>query len=184
MNSLIVIFKESLVFSTLLKCVDIIIKAYKYSKLKKNINAFVSCFKSSRTFYILSLYANKKPYYRNSLTYRIIMAIAGLFNRLFGAIHNIAENCLRGSEAGKITVEAIKSPTNTKLYGFGLLFMSIPIGSIISLIVLGSVSTVNMIICWVVFFIGFLLVVIASCKNALSNSVVIKAAKGLIDLIG
>lgn len=180
---LINIFKGSLIITITINIVKAFMTSYKNSRLKKGVTAVGVCFKSSKTFGVLSRYANKKPYYRNSLIYRLIMAIAGLFDRLFGFINKIGAALLGGSSVSKEVYSAIKADANTKLCGFGLLFMSIPVGTLVALIISGNVSAVNMIICWVVFIIGLLFVLIASCESAIKSSFIIKVFAGFFDLI-
>lgn len=181
--SLINIFKGSLIITAIINTVKAFLTAYDNSRLKKIVNAFGICFKDSRTYSVLSHYANKKPFYRYSLVYRIIMAIAGFFDRLFGFINRLFTALLNSSFVSAEINSAIKADVSKKLYGFGLLFMSIPIGSIIAMIFAKDVSAVNMIICWAVFAFGFVLILIASCQAVFKNSAVFRAFKGFFDLI-
>lgn len=181
--SLINIFKASLIITVVINTVKVFLTAYENSRLKKGVTAVGVCFKSSKTYSVLSRYANKKPFYRYSLVYRLIMAIAGLFDRLFSLINKVAKALLSGSIVSAEVDSALKADVNKKLYGFGLLFMSIPIGSIIAMIFSGGVSAVNMIICWTVFAFGFILVLTASCHIVFINSAIFRAVKGFIDLI-
>lgn len=180
---LINIFKESLIIKLIINIFKAFMAAYDDSKLKKIVYYINICFKGSRTYSILSQYINKSPYYQKSMVYKMIMVIAGVFDKLFGIINKIISGLLNGSVFSSKIYSAIKADVNKKLYGFGLLFMSIPIGSIIALILLGDVSFMNMIICWGIFVTGFLLVVIASCESAIKSSVLVKAVAVFFDLI-
>lgn len=181
--SLTNVFKGSLIITTITNTVKAFFNAYKNSGLKNVVFAVGICFKESKTYSVLSCYANKKPYYRYSVVYGIIMAIAGLFDRLFGFINRLFTALFKGSVVSAEVNGIMKANVSKKLYGFGLLFMSIPIGSIISMIFAGSVSALNMSICWVVFVFGFVLVLIASCRTVFKNSIVFRAVKGFFDLI-
>ncbi len=183
MNSLIVVFKESLIISAFVNIVKAFASAYENSGFKRCVKGIAVCFRESGTYKWLSRYANKKPYYRYSFVYKIVMAIAGLVDMLFGAINSVALKWLSGSKAAESTVNACKSTVNIKLYGFGLLFMSIPIGSLIALIYAGSVNIFNIAVCWVVFVIGLLCVVFALCGGALESSFVLRAAAKFMNLI-
>ncbi|MDO4300674.1 MAG: hypothetical protein Q4D26_04685 [Clostridia bacterium] len=181
--SLINAFKESLIITAVTNVFKSFITGYENSRVKSAVNAVTVCFKDSKTYSVLSRYANKKPYYRQSLIYRLIMAIAGLFDRLFGSVNSIGSKWLEGSAFSAKVYKAIKSPAELKLYGFGILFMSIPVGSIISLILTGGVSPVNMAICWGVFVVGFVFVAAASCGSYVKSSALFKVISGFIDLI-
>ena len=183
MKSLVVIFKESFVISALMNIVKAFVTAYNNSRLKKSMTGIAVCFKNSGTYGILSKYANKKPYYRYSLVYRIIMAIAGLFDRLFGRINSFMSGWLSGSRAAEDTVKVYNASAESKLTGFGILFMSIAAGSIIALMYAGGMSAVNAIMCIAVFILGLLCAVISLCKGALKGSAVLRLFAEFIDLI-
>lgn len=183
MKSLVVIFKESLVISALINIVKAFVTAYNDSRLKKNMTGVALCFKSSMTYRVLSKYANKRPYYRYSFIYRIVMAIAGLFDRLFGWINSFMSGWLSGSRAAEDTVKVYNAPAERKLMGFGILFMSIAAGSIIALMYAGGMSSVNVIMCIAVFILGLLCTVISLCKGALKGSAVLRLLAEFIDLI-
>lgn len=183
MRSFVVILKESIIISALVNIVKAFMTSYENSRLKKSVNAAALCFKNSATYGVLLKYANKKPYYRYSFTYKIIMAVAGLFDRLFAAINSLVKKWFSGSKTAEETLKAYRSDVQTKLGGFGILFMSIPIGSIIALIYAGRVSAMNMVMCWSIFIAGLLCVVISYCKDALKNSIFIKGIARFVDLI-
>ena len=183
MKSLVVIFKESLVISALMNIAKAFVTAYNNSRLKKSMTGIAVCFKNSGTYGILFKYANKKPYYRYSLVYRIVMAIAGLFDRLFSFINSFMSDWLSGSRAAEDTVKVYNASAESKLTGFGILFMSIAAGSIIALMYAGGMSVVNAIMCIAVFVLGLLCVVISLCKGALKGSAVLRLFAEFIDLI-
>lgn len=181
--SFINVFKGSLIISLIIKTVRLFEAAYEESSFKRAALRAGSCFKASKTCGILTKYVCKKPFYKNSFVYRIVMAIAGLFDRLFAFI-NKAGGCLfSGSRFSSVILGAVKADTSGKLYGFGLLFMSIPIGTLIALILTGNSSLVNMVICWVLFIVGLIMTVIASCPRVFLNSALYKAFRLFFDLI-
>lgn len=183
MKSIVIAFKESFVISVIVSVFCAFERAYKVSRLK-NISANVGiCFKESKTYSVLYGYANKKPYYRYSIIYKIVMSITAFFDKFFGIVHGEVKKWFSGSKAAESTVKAVKSSVDLKLYGFGILFMSIPIGSIISLIILGGVSSLNLAISWGIFILGLLFVILACNSQALKSSIVIKMVKNFFDLI-
>lgn len=181
--SLINVFKGSLIITVIANVAKAFLNSYENSRLKKNVTAFNKCFKNSKTYSVLYRYANKKPFYKFSFVYKAVMAIAGVFDRFFAFINKVVTGVLSGSFTARKAVSAKNADVSKKLYAFGLLFMSIPIGSIVAMILLGSVSVLNMIICWVIFAFGFILVLIASCQPVLKNSFIFRAVKGFFDLI-
>lgn len=183
MKSIVIAFKESFVISVIVGIFGAFTVAYRNSRLKNAAANIVICFKDSKTYNVLHRYANKRPYYRYSIIYKIVMFIAAFFDKLFGIIHNGVKNWLSGSKAAESTVKAVKTSADLKLYGFGILFMSIPIGSIISLIILRGVSSQNMAMCWGIFIFGLLLVIFACNSEAHKSSLVIKVIKKFFDLI-
>ena len=111
------------------------------------------------------------------------MAIAGLFDKLFGKINVLGTKLLSGSIVAKKVKDAYNSGVNQKLFGFGVLFMSIPLGSLFALICLGQATGKNMAVCWGIFAVGVILVITAVCKDSLKNSKVIKAVSTFFELI-
>lgn len=177
------VLKESIIVITALNIIKAVEISYINSALKRNIAKTCLVFKDSKTYDILSKYAGKNPYYRFSFTYKIVMSIAAIFDKLFGRIHNEVKRWFSGSKAAENIVNAVKLTTDLKLYGFGILFMSIPIGSILSLIILGGISFVNLAMCWGIFIFGLLLVILACNSEALKESLSIRAVSKFFDLI-
>lgn len=177
------LIKGSLIVTVITNIVKAFEKGYDNSALKKNVSKIASAFKNSRTHKVLSCYINKNPYYRNSVVYKIIMAIAGLFDKLFGKINVLGTKLLSGSIVAKKVKDAYNSGVNQKLFGFGVLFMSIPLGSLFALICLGQATDKNMAVCWGIFAVGVILVITAVCKDSLKNSKVIKAVSTFFELI-
>lgn len=183
MKSLTVILKESFVISALINTANAFMTAYDNSRLKKNMSGIAACFKNSGTYGVMKKYANKRPYYRYSLVYKIVMAIAGLFDKLFGWIHSFMSDWLSGSRSAEGTVKIWKSKAESKLKGFGILFMSIAAGSSIALIYAGGMSSVNIAVCFAVFILGFLCIVLSLCKGVLKSSAILRLFAEFIDLI-
>lgn len=183
MKSLSVVIKESFVVSTLLHIVSVFEIAYVNSGLNKVIRVLVNTFKNSVTYSILHKYACKKPYYRYSFVYRIIMAIAGVFDRLFGFINSLMTGWFSGSRAAEETVSACKAPVEIKFRGFGILFMSMAAGSFIYSLSLGMMTSLNTVICTGVFVLGILCVAISYLRGVFKGSIIVKVCTGLIDLL-
>lgn len=178
------LIKGSLIVTVIVNLVKAFERGYDNSALKKNVDKVTLAFKTSKTHYILSHYVNKKPYYQSSVVYRLVMAIASLLNKAFGGINTLGKRLFSGSVFAHKVCLAYKAGINDKLFAFGLLFMSIPVGSLIALIWAGQATGVNMAVCWAVFVAGVILVVAASCKDTFKNSKVVKAVSGFFDLIG
>ena len=82
------IIKGSLTVTLLMRVAEALGRGWEYSRLRKLALALALCFRESCTGRLLTRYINKEPYFRHSMTYRIVMAVFGLFDRLFGWIHD------------------------------------------------------------------------------------------------
>lgn len=177
------LIKESFIVTAIINIIKAFERGYDNSVLKKNVSKITIVFNNSGTHRVLSRYINKNPYYRNSVVYKIIMAIASLFDKFFAKINVLGTKLLSGSIVAKKVKDAYNAGVNQKLFGFGVLFMSIPLGSLFALICLGQATGKNMAVCWGIFIVGVVLVITATCKDSLKNSKIIKAVSTFFELI-
>ncbi len=177
------VLKESFFAGIIIYVVNAFSRAYDNSVLKKAVSAVSVCFLSSRFFSLLSRYANKKAFYRYSLIYRLIMAIAGLFDRLFGFIHRLAASWLAGSAGAANIREGLNSSLREKLFGFGVLFMSIPVGSMTAILLLGGISKSIIAASWCSFAIGLVLTLCGAFEEALKRCFLVRGIKAFLDIL-
>lgn len=177
------VFKGSFFAGIIIYTADIFSRAYKNSVFKRAVGAVGVCFVSSKLFSLLSRYVNKKAFYRYSLTYRLIMAIVRLFDRLFGFIHRVAASWLEGSLSSAQIRAGINSSLREKLFGFGVLFMSIPVGSMTAILILGGISKTNIIMSWCSFVLGLLLALCGAFEEALRQCLVVRGIKAFLNVL-
>ena len=158
-------------------------RAYESSMLKKAVSAVSMCFLSSRFFALLSRYADKKAFYRYSLVYRLIMAIARLFDRLFGFIHRLAASWLGGSASAERVKSGLNATLKEKLFGFGVLFMSIPVGSMTAILILGGISKSIIAASWGSFGLGLILTLMGAFDEALRECFAVRGIKAFLNII-
>lgn len=82
------ILKHSAVFSLVMSIVGWFSAAWNGSRLKRCVDAVVSCWRASVTGRVFKNYIEKEPFYLNSVTYRVIKAVFCFFDRIFGWLHN------------------------------------------------------------------------------------------------
>lgn len=169
--------RGSLFISLCVKIVDIFVTAYKDSVLKSFLSRVCSCFKHSCFRRVLSAYANKGPWFRHSLAYKIIMLIAKLFDKIFGFVYLAGKKCIFGCRAVDIYKNALKMPLTDKCYCVGVLLISMPIGAMAAAIVFGEAASVTMLICWAIFAVGVMTVLVGVYGR---DSVVVKIIRGFI----
>ncbi len=170
----------SIVISLCIKIVNILINSYNHSVLKRFIGAVGICFKNSLCYKILSAYAHKKPWFRYSMTFKIIMFFARIFDRIFGFIYSVIKKCLFGSKTAYGCKSCAKMPIMDKCYGVGVLLVSMPIGAMAASLVFGTVTAMTMVLCWAIFIIGVMTVLVGVYGR---DSIVVKFVKGFIAAI-
>ncbi len=177
------VLKGSFFAGIIIYTVNAFARAYDNSALKKAVNAVSACFLSSRFFSLLSKYANKKAFYRYSLIYRLIMAIAGLFDRLFGFMHRLAASWLSGSAGAERVKAGLNATLKEKLFGFGVLFMSIPVGSMTAILILGGISKSIIAASWCSFAFGFALTLCGAFDETLKECFVVRGIRAFLNII-
>ncbi len=83
------ILKGSVVFSLLLRIVGFFENAWEESILRRFTVRLGKYWRESFTGSSAAKYINKEPFYMNSVTYRAIKAVFGVFDKIFGKIHSI-----------------------------------------------------------------------------------------------
>ncbi|MGN1318352.1 MAG: hypothetical protein ACI4VF_04995 [Lachnospirales bacterium] len=174
------ILRGSILISFILKVISVFGKAYKLSFLKKIADKINICIKESVIFKILRKYVYKEPFYRYSLTYRLVFRIANLFDKLFGGIFRIFKSMLFGSEISDGFSKIYNMSLTDKCYFAGGLLISIPVGAAIAGILLNNFNEFTFIICWAMFFVGVMVVIIAIYGK---NSVLVKLFRSFINII-
>ncbi len=175
---------ESSVFCRLIiNTVKFVLNAYESSILKKCADKVGVCWRSSIACGILHRYIYKRPYFQYSLVYRFVCFLARIADIICGALHNIFAPMIRGSML-YTAVRKIKSlGAGNVTYLAGILLMSIPIGSIISMIITDSVTLANMVLCWIIFASGMFVVLCGMYMTAFLSCLFVKALKWLTDIM-
>ncbi len=170
----------SLVVSFCVKICNIFLNSYNNSVLKRFLKGVSNCFKQSCFYSVLSSYANKKPWFRYSLVFGIIMFFAKIFDKIFGFIYSIIKKCIFGSRVVNGCINSGKMSLTDKCYCVGVLLISMPIGVMAAAIVFKSVDVMTMVLSWLIFAIGFMTVLVGVYGK---DSIVVKLIRGFIAAI-
>ena len=84
------IIRSSVIVSAVLRICEGLSRAWQESLVKRFAAGIGSCWRSSNTGVLLKKYIEKEPFYRSSVTYRVIMKVFGFFDRILGRIHGAA----------------------------------------------------------------------------------------------
>lgn len=172
--------KGSKLVSIILKFVVMFANAYDNSNTKNTLASISNCFKASVTHKILSMYANKKPWYRYSFVYRLVHILADVADKLLGGIYKLFKYLFKGS----ITIEDGKKvmlmSSRDKCYCVGVLLISLPVGALLASIVFKSATMLTFVMCWTMFFAGILIVLVAEYGK---DSIIIKLIRHFIAII-
>ena len=159
------------------------LNAYDNSVLKRCVGAVGICWQNSAVHSIIHRYIYKKPYFRYSLVYRIIQGLAHIVDRLCGFLHRLIAPAIKGSMLYALVNKVKGLGAGNITYLAGILLMSIPIGSIVAMIITDSVTLTNMVLCWVIFAVGMFVVLCGIYMTAFLSSIAVRAVKWLTDIM-
>lgn len=86
--------KESFIYKLFEK---LLIIPYNNSLLKKNLQKITDCFKNSFLYKRVEKYLDKKPYFLNSVYYKLIRKVVSKIDKLMDFLHKTIKKCLLGS---------------------------------------------------------------------------------------
>ena len=86
--------KESFIYKLFEK---LLIIPYNNSLLKKNLQKITDCFKNSFLYKRVEKYLDKKPYFLNSVYYKLIRKLVNKIDKLMDFLHKTIKKCLLGS---------------------------------------------------------------------------------------
>lgn len=172
--------KGSIIITIIIKIANTFINAYNNSNLKTFFAAIGRSFKFSGTRKVLSAYANKKPWYRYSFTHKVIVFLANIVDKILAFILSIFKRLIFGSSSAEAIKNSRKMSIKEKCFAIGTLLISIPVGAMIAGILSGSVTTVAIIMCWAVFGLGLIVVVVGAYGK---DSLIIRLIKWIISAL-
>lgn len=170
------ILKGSIIISLVMKICKALTLAYNNSVLKRFFAKVDICFKHSFTRKVLSAYANKKPWFRYSLTYKLIMLIVKVIDIIFGFIYKLIKKCLFGSFTAFCCKNAASMSLTDKCYSIGVLLISVPVGAMIAALVFGTGNMLTMVLSWIVFAGGVMVVIVGIYGK---DSIIVRFIRGL-----
>lgn len=174
------VLKGSILVRAVLCVVYAFENAYGNSLLKKIVSAVYRSWRSSFIHHICSKYVNKKPFYKSSLIYRLVMAIGKAVDRPFGAIYRAFKPAVDNSKVVKFAKMAVGKDCTSRTYGAGLLLMAIPIGSLVALIIKGDCTPITVGMCVAVFVVGLVLSFGVVFNEVIQDSLIVKFVKWVI----
>lgn len=174
---------DSLFGRIIINIVNKVMRAYDSSVLKKCVLALSRCYNASLFHSICHRYIYKRPWFQYSLVYRFLCFLAHIADMIFGFINRLIVPAVKGSGIYNF-VQRIKSlGAGNITYLAGILLMSIPVGSIISMIFTDSVTVGNMALCWAIFGIGMAVVLCGMYLTAFLSSLAVRLVRWLTDIV-
>lgn len=158
--------------------------AYKNSRLKRFTLSVSNCFNESFTHTVLSHYVNKKPYFRYSLTYRLVIAIMHIVDIIFAFINNVFTKLFSGSSFCNDVISYKKSSLTQKLELIGVLVVSVSMGSFVSMALNGDFTRVILGVNSVIFVVGIVMLTAKYTLGFLEGSILFKALKEFFVTLG
>lgn len=167
----------------IINIVKFVLNAYDNSVLKKCADAAGSCWQNSYVHSILHRYIYKKPYFQYSLVYRFVCFLAHIADIICGFLHRLIVPAIKGSMLYALVNKIKGLGAGNVTYLAGILLMSIPIGSIISMIITDSVTLTNMVLCWVIFAAGMFVVLCGMYLRTFLSSLFVRIVKWVADIV-
>lgn len=172
--------KGSALIAFVVKIALLFLDAYKNSFLKRLVDGVVVCFKESGTAHILHSYVMKKPWFRYSAIYALVMLLAKIVDKFFAFLNRVFKAMIKGSVVAEDTGKAVRLSLTDKCFCAGILLISIPVGVMIGCIVFKNYTIIKLVLCWLMFFFGIFVVLLGVYGK---DSLIIKALKNFIDAV-
>jgi hypothetical protein len=174
--------KESLVYRLVIAVCKAFATAYGESKFKKYIADNVALmWKNSATHKILSAYVNKEPYFESSLFYRLFMFIFSLFDKLFALLNTLIFGLLSGSAIWREVQDCKRLTVRGVLFYLGVLVMAVAVGGVLGAIIFANKSSLNLVLCWVIFGLGAVLVLASVFWQKITESGIYRLIKWIFE---
>lgn len=177
------IFKGSILVKIIIGLFGIFKNSYNSSMLKKFADAVYRSWRGSLLHKILSAYVNKKPFFQSSFIYRIVMAVGRLLDIPFSALYRAFKPAVENSKAVDFAKKVVGKDCLSRAYGAGLLFMSVPIGSLIVLILKGDCTPVSLGLCVALFVLGAALSFGAVFNKVIQDSLIVRLVKKIFECL-
>lgn len=173
--------KTSLIYRLITSLFNKIKAYYSLSRLKNVIDFISSCFRESKTTSVIKAYINKKPYFLNSYTYKLISGLAGLVDKLLGFINKLFSPLLGGS----LIIKEIKTidsfPLTEKLRILAVFIAAVEFGYCFGSFIKGTLADVSFGYILIPVIFCFVLLSAKGIFNAFKNSFIYKCVKFFFD---
>lgn len=156
--------------------------SYKNSKLCRAVNKIGYVWTQSSTQKTISHYINKKPYFINSITYRVIRAVVRGVDKLMGAINRTFTTWLNNSGVCYELKEVGELDSKIKTGMLALFILSVCVGFLTGKIALGENSTQMLVSVWCVFLFGVVLLGVSKYREIIKNSLICRVFKWLVKM--
>jgi len=150
-----------------------IINCYNNSMLKLNIQKLSFIIKQSFTAKLLRNYIQKNPFFLNSVTYKIILSLVKILDKIADFIHISFSNIISKSN---ICAE-VKKSVDKKYEFLSIFFIMMAIGFLTGKVILSEADLFSIVVAWIVFFIGCMLMSFNKIIVILKNSTCYKFIK-------
>ncbi len=150
----------------------------------KNVLLFISdAFAKSTTRKALAMYAGKKPWFLNSLTYRGIKKIIRGIDFIADKIHYFCKRIIETSFVCDIVSSVRNEKTEDKLVLTGIFFMAASIGFLFISLFLDGDRDLNLAAAWGLFFVGLLFASSGKNFENVKKSITFRFFKFLFELV-
>lgn len=175
--------KGSVIVGFFINIVKAFVRSYNSSVFKIVVDNVCLMCRESFLGRALNRYIYKKPFYENSVTYRLIMAIAGFADRIFGWLNKAIGGCIEGSAVINNFKAMLGGRLATAFFAAGIVLMSAPIGSLFALAVKNNANNASIMICVAVFAIGAVMSFLSMFSKVVENCFIVRAVKWFIDAL-
>lgn len=175
--------KSSFFISIFIKLIHRVIFYYGQSKLRKFVDRLKIIFSESKTVKTITVYFHKKPYFLNSISYKIVVSIVSFMSKIADFIHKIFADIINTSETKNNADYFKNSSIDFKIKIVGMFISVIPIGYMLGKLILKQVYLNEIVLAWGTLLIGFIITFIGKNIYVLKNSIIFGFFNYLVKLV-
>lgn len=157
--------------------------AFEKSVLKRALLKLSFIFKNSKTRNVIMRYFDKKPLFFDSIFYRGIKALGKRMTKTADRINNGAAKIYDGSFLKKIVVFYDSENIKDKFAAIGIFFMVVSLSFLLFSIIFGRNQETRVVVSWIVFYLGFLIVYGGRGIEVVKKSVFYRIIKYIAELV-
>ena len=177
------LFKKSIIYIFVVKFITFFSESYDKSFFKKFVVGFRKAYRSSTTFALIKKYADRKPLFESSVTYRGIKFIGRKLGKVADKLNGFINRIYDTSYLKSFIADTKKESTSEKIISIGLFFMITALSFLVFSVIFGQNYETRIYISWGLFFFGLITISAGKHVQVVKSSFTYKVIKYLVELV-